>query len=149
MKKQILSITVLVLTILTSCSVVKTNTSKTLDIYGAGVLHKPVIVDLEVKEIRVTGMATLTKGVSLEPVKQEAVADALRKSGADVLVEPKFETKTSGGRTTATVTGFPATYKNFRSITLEDVKLLRVGVTQKAAVSESGNLLKKKRRSSN
>ena len=149
MKKQIFFITVLALTILTSCSVVKTNTSKTLDIYGAGVLHKPVIVDLEVKEIRVTGMATLTKGVSLEPVKQEAVADALRKSGADVLVEPKFETKTSGGRTTATVTGFPATYKNFRSITLEDVKLLRVGVTQKAAVSESGNLLKKKRRSSN
>ena len=149
MKKQIFFITVLALTILTSCSVVKTNTSKTLDIYGAGVLHKPVSVDLEVKEIRVTGMATLTKGVSLEPVKQEAVADALRKSGADVLVEPKFETKTSGGRTTATVTGFPATYKNFRSITLEDVKLLRVGVTQKAAVSESGNLLKKKRRSSN
>lgn len=149
MKKQIFFFTVLALTILTSCSVVKTNTSKTMDIYGAGVLHKPVIVDLEVKEIRVTGMATLTKGVSLEPVKQEAVADALRKSGADVLVEPKFETKTSGGRTTATVTGFPATYKNFRSITLEDVKLLRVGVTQKAAVSESGNLLKKKRRSSN
>ncbi|MEI7525438.1 MAG: hypothetical protein WCJ95_13955 [Mariniphaga sp.] len=149
MKNQILFFTVLLAAILTSCSIVKTNTSKTMDIYGAGVIHKPVIVDLEVKEVRVTGTATLLKGVSLEPVKQEAVADALRRAGADVLVEPKFETKTSGGRTTATVTGFPATYKNFRSITLDDVELLRVGVVQKAEVFESGKSTKKNRRSSN
>lgn len=147
MKNQIFILTVVALSFFTSCSVIKTNTSKTMDIYGAGVLHKPVIVDLDVKEIRVTGMATMTKGVSIEPVKQDAVADALRKANADVLVEPKFETKTSRGLTTATVTGFPATYKNFRPITLEDVKLLRVGVTQKAEVFETGKLMTKGRRS--
>ncbi|MFA5782846.1 MAG: hypothetical protein WC868_11330 [Bacteroidales bacterium] len=138
MKKQILFLTIVTSTFLTSCTVLKTSTSKTMDIYGAGVIQKPVLVDLDVKETKVTGTATatMTKSTSLETVKQKAVADALKKTNADVLIEPKFETETSGRRTTATVTGFPATFKNFRSITAEDVPLLQVGVIQKADVYE-------------
>ena len=122
--------------ILTSCTVLKTSTSKTMDIYGAGVIQKPVLVDLDVKEIKVTGTATARSGTSLEIVKQDAVANALKTANADVLVEPKFETATTSERVTATVTGFPATYKNFRPIKPEDVQMLQVGVTQKANVYE-------------
>ena len=120
--------------IFSSCTVVKTYTTKTTDIYGSGVIQKPVIVDLEVSENKVTGTATATAAKSLDAVKNLAVSDALKKAGADVLVEPQFETETRGGVTTATVTGFPGIYKNFRAIQLDDVELLKVGILQKANV---------------
>ena len=146
MKKQILFLTIAATAFLASCSVSKTNTAKTTDIYGAGVIQKPVLVDLDVKVTKVTGTATGTasKVVSLESVKLDAVVDAIKKSGADVLVEPTFETLIAGGQITATVTGFPATYKNFRPITPEDVPLLQVGVTQKANVYEAPKNQKKR-----
>jgi len=117
-----------------SCTVLKTYTSKTTDIYGSGVIQKPVVVELEVSENKVTGTATAVAGKNFETVKSLAVSDALKKAGADVLVEPQFETVTRGGTTTATVTGFPGTYKNFRDITIDDVELLKVGILQKANV---------------
>jgi hypothetical protein len=119
---------------ISSCTVVKTYTTKTHEIYGSGVIQKPVIVDLEVNEFKVTGTATEKSGKGLYEIKNLAVANALKKAGADVLVEPQFETETKFGMTTATVTGFPATYKNFRPIQLEDVELLKVGILQKANV---------------
>ena len=145
MKTKLFSLLIFASSLLTSCSVLKTNTSKTMDIYGAGVLHRPVIVDLEVSETKVTGNAML-KGLLIDAVKQNAVTDALRKSGADVLVEPRFEIKCSRGYTSIAVIGFPATYKNFRSIKEEDIKLLNVGITQKAEVYETLNVQQKKNR---
>jgi len=141
MKKLLLFSTLIAL--LTSCSVMKTSTSKTLDIYGAGVVQNPVLVDLEVSEKKVTGSS---EGYSsnLETIKQDAIAEALKSSNADVLVEPKFETETSGGKTKATVTGFPATYKNFRPLKEEDIKLLEAGITQKAVVHEPKKAIKTK-----
>jgi len=144
MKKNLLFCMIVTAIFLTSCGSLKTTTSKSMDIYGAGVIHKPVIVDLNVKETKVTGTATMKRSMTLEVVKREAVADALRKTNADVLVEPKFETITSHRRITATVTGFPATYTNFRQIKEEDVKLLQVGVTQRAEVYETKVLQKKR-----
>jgi len=145
MKTKLFSLLIFASSLLTSCSVLKTNTSKTMEIYGAGVLHRPVIVDLEVSETKVTGNAML-KGLLIDAVKQNAVTDALRKSGADVLVEPRFEIKYSRGYTSIAVIGFPATYKNFRSIKEEDIKLLNVGITQKAEVYETLNVQQKKNR---
>lgn len=117
-----------------------------MDIYGAGVIHKPVLVDLDVKQTKVTGTATFAEGSSLEIVKQTAVADAIKKSAADILVEPTFSTETSGTRITATVTGFPAFYKNFRPITVDDLPLLQVGLTQKATVYEPTAVEQKKKK---
>ena len=54
-----------------------------MDIYGAGVIHKPVLVDLDVKETKVSGVATLTDNPALELVKQHAVADAIKKASCD------------------------------------------------------------------
>jgi uncharacterized lipoprotein YmbA len=121
---------------ISSCTVTRTSTVKTMDIYGAGVIQKPVIVDLDVKETKVTGTATDHSNVSLETVKQRALVDALKKSNADVLVEPKFDTETTGNKITVTVTAFPATYKNFHPIRQEDVELLKAGVVQKAEVMQ-------------
>ena len=130
---------------LSSCTVVKTFTTKTTDIYGSGVIQKPVIVDLEVSEDKVSGTATEESGKGLAAVKNLAVSNALKKAGADVLVEPQFETETRGGMTTATVTGFPGVYKNFRSIQLDDVELLKVGILQKAEVYQPVEEKKKRK----
>jgi hypothetical protein len=136
MKNQFLFLALIVLSGLTSCSSFKSSTTKSMGIYGAGIIQKPVLVDLDVKGTRVTGMANGLTNKNLEMVKQDAVADALKKADADILVEPKFETAIRNGHISVTVTGFPATYKNFRSITAEDVELLAVGHTQKADVYE-------------
>ena len=120
--------------VLFSCSSVKTNTSKSLDIYGAGVIQKPVIVDLVVKEIKITGFAT---GSAVENVKSMAVANAINKANVDVLVEPVYEITTSNGKTTVTVTGFPGSYKNFRPMVEEDVKILEIGYVKFVRTEEA------------
>ncbi len=107
-----------------ACTTIKTNTSKRLDIYGAGVIQKPVIVDLVVKETKITGYAT---GSALENVKSMAIANAISKANVDVLVEPVFEISTSGGKTTVTVVGFPGYYKNFRPMLEEDINIINIG----------------------
>ncbi|MCZ8197985.1 MAG: hypothetical protein O9267_10290 [Flavobacterium sp.] len=132
---------------LTSCSVGKSSsaTAKTLDIYGAGVIHKPTLVDLEVKDTKTSGTSSgkiLEKSVDV--IKHEAVVNALKTFNSDVLIEPKFETETSKGVTTVSVSGFPANYKNFRAIKAEDIPLLQAGITQKAATYEPPVVTQKK-----
>jgi len=124
-------------------------TAKTMDIYGSGVIHKPVVVDLTVKDIKVTGTATSKSGLTVEQVKNMAVADALKKAVADVLIEPKFETESYAGKITATVTGFPGYYSNFRPIKAEDIPLLEAGLLQTAKVYEPSNLVQKKQKDLN
>lgn len=129
--------------IVSSCMVVKTYTTKTTDIYGSGVIQKPLLVDLEVTPSKVTGTASVTATADYEIVKSLAVSDALKKTNADVLVEPQFETSTKGKLTTATVTGWPGNYKNFRNIQADDVELLKVGILQKANVYQPFEAKKK------
>jgi hypothetical protein len=140
MKTQIflfLSITIL----FSSCSSTKINTAKSIDIYGAGVIQKPVIVDLVVKETKVTGFAT---GNGLETVKSMAIANAINKANIDILVEPKFEITTAGDKTTVTVNGFPGTYKNFRPMVEEDLKLAEMGYTTVVKTGEASKESAKK-----
>jgi hypothetical protein len=51
-------------------------------------------------------------------------------------VEPIFTLETNGSKVTATVTGYPSIYKNFRSVTAADVPVLETGVMQTAKSSE-------------
>jgi hypothetical protein len=111
---------------LASCSTTKTGTSKTLDIYGAGVLHLPVISDLDVASNKASHTMTLRKVENMKAARNLAVSELLKIENADVLVEPSFETETSGSKTILTVKGWPAKYKNFRTITQDDIKLLNV-----------------------
>ena len=138
MKSLIIPVLAIIISI-TSCTVTKSKytSAKTLDINLTGIIQKPVVVDLEVKEVKVTGSATENSETSsIEIVKQEAIVDAVKKSNSDILVEPMFTTETIGNKITVTVIGFPANYKNFRPIKQEDLPLLNAGLSQKAKFYE-------------
>jgi hypothetical protein len=139
MKKVLYSFFVFGILAVTSCNVTKAkySTAKSIDIYHTGIIQKPVVVDLDVKETKVSGIATEnSESASIETVKQEAIVDAVKKANADILVEPMFTTETIGEKITVTVSGFPANYKNFRSIKHEDLELLNTGNLQKVKVYE-------------
>lgn len=111
---------------LMSCSTVKTGTSKTIDIVGAGVIHKPLIADLIVNDSKVSKTSTFTKLESLESAKNNVISELLKENNADVLVEPTFESTTTNNKTELTVYGWTATYKNFRQMEESDIKYLEV-----------------------
>lgn len=121
---------------LTSCATSKSGTSKTMDIAGAGVLHKPVVVDLDVKQDKVEKTVEIKNLTSLENAKNEVVRDLLKERGADILVEPSFFSTTTGSKTELTVYGWTANYKNFRPIDENDIKFMEVkpSLVQKADV---------------
>lgn len=60
-------------------------------------------------------------------IKNYTIGEAVKKYNADVIVGPIFEIKTSEDYQTITVTvsGYPATYVNFRKATKEDVELMK------------------------
>ena len=121
---------------LTSCATSKSGTSKTMDIAGAGVLHKPVVVDLDVKQDKVEKTVEIKNLTSLENAKNEVVRDLLKERGADILVEPSFFSTTTGSKTELTVYGWTANYKNFRQVEEKDIKFLEIkpSLLQKAEV---------------
>ena len=131
-----------VIVLFTSCVTTKTQTAKTIDIYGS-VVHKPIIADLQVQDQKITGTAVFQSLSSLEGAKNTAVAEALKKTNADVLIEPSFQTETSNGKTTVTVTGWAGTYKNFRNANPEDLNYLQSGVMQRAKIYEPATESKK------
>ena len=133
-------------TTIISCNTVKSGTAKTIDIYGAGVLHKPVIADLDVNPQKTSKTIKLKSIESLENAKNEIVRELLKENNADLLVEPKFESTTTNGRTELTVYGWLAFYKNFRPIKEEDIKFLeiRAAINNKVETTQPIILQKKK-----
>jgi hypothetical protein len=121
-----------------SCSTTKSSTSKTIDIVGAGVIHKPIVADLEVNPTKTSKTVELRNVLSLDNAKNEVVSELLKEKSADLLVEPTFESKTKNGKTELTVYGWTASYKNFRPIEEKDIKFLEVkpNLLQKANTYE-------------
>ncbi len=114
---------------LSACSnrVYKSSTARVAEIPSK--LESMVNVsDLEVSEVKVSGVCTGKDGkyLSKKVKEQNAVAEALKKSGADILVEPQFTyTYDKKDRLTAVeVSGYPARYRNFRSVTKEDAEVI-------------------------
>ena len=107
-----------------------------MDIYGAGVIQQPVIAELEVDVEKINGSARGGVGVSVVTVKNNAVADALKKSGADILIEPVYEIQTSGNSTHVMVTGFPGRYTNFRQAEPRDSLFIDSRILQKPKTIE-------------
>lgn len=127
MRNTTLSLSVVLpILFLTSCASLQTRTAHTANVQGA-VIHTPVLADLDVKSVKVTGTASASAGNSTEAVKNLAINDALKTSSADLLVEPTFETQLKGGKTIVTVTGFPASYRNFRAATENDIAVMDAG----------------------
>ncbi len=121
---------------ISSCSVLKTNSIKTMDIYDTGVIQNPVLVDLDVNETKVAGTAKGDKD-DFKLIKQAAILNALETSKADVLIEPRFKAETYRGITTVTVTGYPAMYINFRPLTRDDVELFERAREQDPLVTKA------------
>jgi hypothetical protein len=109
-----------------SCKTVKSGTSKSIDISGVGVIHKPVIADLEVAQEKSTKTIVIKNMESLNNAKNEIIRMLLIENNADLLVEPKFDSKTKNGKTELTVTGWLAFYKNFRTVEEKDLKLIEI-----------------------
>lgn len=117
------------MSLMLSCGVAKINTAKTKDVNGPGVTHLPVLADLDVRSTKVSASANgLLKPpmVTKESIKKEAIAEALAKVNGDVLIEPFYKIENVGKRYTVTVTGYPATYKNFRMMEEKDTTLFYV-----------------------
>lgn len=116
---------------LMSCSSVsKYSSGKTIDITPT-IVQKPTVADMQVNDQKVTGSHSgKIKTTPFESIKNEAVANALKTTNADVLVEPRFETTVDGSLTTVVVSGFPATFKNFRPMKNEDIPLMKIGTVK-------------------
>ncbi len=100
------------LVFLSSCSTMsRLNSAATEDIDKRGIVQSPMMLDMDVSDTRVTGVA---QAKTKEDAKQNAVANALEGTGADLLIDPNYSITSSTGRVTASVSGFPATYKNIR-----------------------------------
>ena len=111
---------------LSSCALQKqtTNTSKTLGIYGAGVIQKPVLTNLKVNPQKFTSRYTGSGGQGLDYHKSQAVAKAMIENKADVIIEPAYEITSSGLDFSITVAGYAGSYENFRPLTGADTSLL-------------------------
>ena len=118
-----------------------------MDIVGSGIIHKPVIADLIVKEERVSAVISFSSADNtMDNAKNEVVRKLLNNAAGDVLVEPTFESITRNGTTELTVKGWAANYKNFRPVEEKDIKLLEIKPSLHAAnVYESVVAPKKKK----
>ncbi|MDB5203013.1 MAG: hypothetical protein JWQ27_2422 [Ferruginibacter sp.] len=124
MKEVILAATVVAA--LTSCSLQKrtTNTAKTLGIYGAGVIQKPVLTNLKVNPQKFSSSYASNETQGLEYHKSQAVAKAMMENKADVIIEPAYEITSSGSSVSIILTGYAGSYENFRQLTGADTSLL-------------------------
>lgn len=114
------------LLLLASCSSLKqtTNTSKTLDIYGSGVIQSPVLTDLVVNPKKISSFYSGEGMQSVEYHKSQAIAKAMEENKADVIIEPAFEIVSSNSNVKITTTGYSGSYKNFRNMTAADSTIL-------------------------
>lgn len=120
MKKNLFYFVCLVAAVVvTSCSTSKVvSTARILD-----PITNPIYADLDIKAQKVTGVFNYeckkNAPINEKEMRANAVYSALKESNADVLVAPMYQinTKIMGKKyVTVTVTGYPATYKNFRPI---------------------------------
>ena len=130
--------------VLFSCSVTprpKTRTPNTIDIYGR-VVFLPIIVDLDVNEVKVSGYAARSfkgrnaKESEIDLVKQMALTNAISNAKSDALIEPVYEievvsltqdvlTFESRYEVRVSVSGYPGNYSNFREINEDELNLLQ------------------------
>lgn len=108
---------------LVSCNTSKTFTARSQAINNKGVMSRPVVVDLDVKALKVSGEANGTTKDGITELSRLAVKEALAPMNADVLIEPQYEYETSGRDISVKVKGYPATFKNFRPMNNDEYKI--------------------------
>ena len=119
---------------LASCTVTQ-KTAVTAPVTDVSVRQYPTVADLEVKPQKVERTETWPfvpfnwGQPTMKVRKGNMVADLLAENGADVLLEPQTVfTKRFLGPRKLTVTGYAATFSNFRKATKEDLEALDMAV---------------------
>lgn len=120
---------------LSGCAPVISGTVRVAEVPGA-VVHQPVTANLDVSSTRVTGMAMVMRAQEALG-RNQAVRNALAAARADVLVAPTYTIENSGSEIKVTVTGYPATYKDFRNATKADLELLTAAGAEKSTADRS------------
>ena len=114
---------VLAASLMTAACTTTTKTARTESVPYS--MYNATEADLDVAPQRITYTLMPTKAIrrgGLENCKNAAVQEALAANGnADLLLEPQFVVKryrnlVANFVTSVTVTGYPATYKNIRSL---------------------------------
>ena len=130
-KSKVLLVIIILSLLLSGCAPsatmvrrVVTEEAKIAYMRDTGVFHIPVIADLEVSQTKITGTASGSND-DLYILRVRAVNNALAANNADVLLEPRFAFESTSRGTTVNVSGFPANYRNFRSITERDSLLIK------------------------
>ena len=122
--------------LLFSCTTYRLNTrtNKTKDIVVNNIYTMPLISELKVdltKKIAGVSSGQIKGPYTEDYYKQLALSEALKGSGADLLVDPVYEIKKTipgFGITSVeiTVTGYAAKYENIRSVVEADIKWLEL-----------------------
>lgn len=126
MKKQILFILGIAL-VASSCSTVQ-YTSKTVPV--ATQIQTLTVADVKVEpsrqETTMNWSWTPFSTFSLSAVKEAATHKLLKETKGDLLIEPQVEVKRRGlfRGGSINISGYPATYANFRSMTKEDAEII-------------------------
>lgn len=103
----------LVITVtLTSCSTYNSTQAKYADIKSPGVFHIPVVADLDVKNEQIRGESnSIIAGTTSEiQLRESALANALERAKADVLIEPVYTKTTHNNKITTIVFVSPARF---------------------------------------
>lgn len=122
--------------LLSSCStpqfsVVKTATYTGRDMSKNTYTETPMVADVEVEEIKITGSYE-GKNYGTEKCKEMAVANALRKADAEVLVQPVYRVEVRNyTNISVNVEGFPGKYVNFRTPNRKDSLILGLAKPRK------------------
>lgn len=143
MKRTIISSIVLALfvLVLASCSTVESARSiRSIDVSNSHVLQMPLVSDLAVSEQRVSGIAQGTTGDSLDSLRRTAIANALDKSGGDVLLLPSFKVSNASYNVEVIVTGYSAKYTTPRPLRDSDVPLLEASRTNSMMLANNTEL---------
>ena len=126
------------LLLLASCNnaVYKSRTARSTEINGPGVVHLPVVADLNVRTAKVSfTVDDKRQSLNMRQLKEAAIAGALQEQKADVLVEPTFSIERKRGVNIVIVTGWPADYTRFRSMDTSDIRIVEAGSLYKARTS--------------
>lgn len=101
----------------------------------------PVVADVTVSPTKITHSETFTNELSqydiehpntsaeIHYLKNYTLNKATKKSNADLIIAPIYEITTSADMNTISVivSGYPATYTNFRTATEKDFELIKTG----------------------
>ena len=127
--KQGIIICMLAALTLSSCAVTqKTATASTTQVDTK--IYNVTIADLDVKSERATATTqwqwNMFSTFSLSKVKKDAEAELLNATESDVIVEPRYEVERRGlfRGGSITVSGYPARYCNYHTITESEAKAI-------------------------